>query len=134
MIEGGGVARILVVEDNEPLRNLLDTLLTDAGHEVLLAPHGESALSIAETAPPDLVVVDCVLPGIDGIAFAGSLWSRKGLGSLPVIFYSAYGLTDGLRPLIRRPNVRFIPKERSMKNLLQQIDELLAGTDSTSSA
>ena len=58
---------ILVVEDEERLRNLVRGYLAQAGFRVLLAGDGASALDLARTEQPDLVVLDLMLPGIDGL-------------------------------------------------------------------
>ena len=61
---------ILVVEDNENARRLLDTILRSAGYEVTLAPDAEEGLRILEgDAPVDLVLLDLFLPGADGMQF-----------------------------------------------------------------
>jgi two-component system, OmpR family, response regulator len=58
--------RILVVEDNPRMAQLLWRLLRKAGHEVELAADGETAVSAALANPPDVVLLDLKLPGIDG--------------------------------------------------------------------
>jgi DNA-binding response OmpR family regulator len=60
------VARILVVDDEPDIRRLLDTVLTDEGHEVTLAQDGQHALEIMLKEPPDVLVLDIMMPRLDG--------------------------------------------------------------------
>jgi two-component system, OmpR family, KDP operon response regulator KdpE len=60
------VTRVLLVEDDERLRGVLDTILRGYGYDVVGAGTGEAGLSSASSLPPDLVVLDLGLPGIDG--------------------------------------------------------------------
>jgi response regulator NasT len=65
--------RILLVEDNEPMRLLLGELLRQEGYQLLEAPDGVSALVLAEEKTPDLVVLDLALPGMSGLEVADRL-------------------------------------------------------------
>jgi len=58
--------RILVIEDHEENRRLLRDLLTSFGYELTEAVTGEDGVTAAETNPPDLILMDIQLPGIDG--------------------------------------------------------------------
>ena len=58
--------KILVVDDDELLRDLLEFKLRSRGYEVELAEDGEAALEVASASPPDLIVLDGMMPGLDG--------------------------------------------------------------------
>lgn len=60
-------SRILVVEDEDPIRKFITSVLRSAGYEVLAAPDGSQGLSIAEAEPIDLVVLDLMMSGVDGM-------------------------------------------------------------------
>lgn len=62
--------RVLVVDDEQPLVELVSRYLTQEGHEVHTATDGEQALDLARTVDPDVIVLDLMLPGIDGIEVA----------------------------------------------------------------
>jgi len=63
-------SRILVVEDDESIRDLVDLILSGAGYEVVTASDGEAALEVVGMAPPDLVLLDMRMPVMDGWEFA----------------------------------------------------------------
>jgi PleD family two-component response regulator len=60
------VARVLVVEDDPMIRDLIDLTLCDVGHEVLLSDNGEAGIVMAREHDPDIILMDLMLPGIDG--------------------------------------------------------------------
>src|SRR4051794_19881610 len=68
-----GAASILVVEDDRRMAAFLDRALTYAGYRTVVAADGETALTRAEETPPDLVLLDVMLPDIDGLEVARRL-------------------------------------------------------------
>ena len=65
--------RILVVDDDREVADVLKEILEDEGHTVTVAHDGETALKLAASAPPELAFLDFGLPGMDGVALAGRL-------------------------------------------------------------
>jgi len=93
---------ILVVEDNENTRRLLETILRSAGYEVTPAPDAEEGLRILHgDAQVDLVLLDLFLPGADGIQFLRSRAEMEADRQPPVIVVSATEDMDTLRPQLR---------------------------------
>lgn len=85
--------RVLVIEDEEPIADLLRRGLTFAGYTVDVALTGEAGLDLARDNPPDVVVLDVMLPGISGVEVCLRL--RQGLdASLPVIMLTARDSTE----------------------------------------
>ncbi|HEX2081220.1 MAG TPA: response regulator, partial [Longimicrobium sp.] len=83
------MSRILVVEDNANLAYGLATSLELEGHEVVLAEDGPAGLRAAGELPPDLVILDLMLPGMDGYRVLSSLRERG--ASVPVLILTARG-------------------------------------------
>ncbi|MCG2584479.1 response regulator [Massilia sp. TS11] len=83
-----------MVEDTPSSLKLLAGLLATAGHRVRQAPNGELALWTAGAHPPDLVLLDIRMPGMDGFEVCRRLKAIPGLGEVPVIFLSASTDTD----------------------------------------
>jgi DNA-binding response OmpR family regulator len=79
---------ILVVEDHPPLRELIATVLNDAGYQVLEAANGEEAIGLAQGASIDLVLTDVNLPGISGPALIQQLRAQS--GQLRVVLMSGH--------------------------------------------
>ena len=77
--------RILVVEDQEDNRQILRDLLTSADFKVIEAADGEAGLAAAAAHPPDLILMDIQLPGIDGYEATRRLKADAALHTIPVI-------------------------------------------------
>jgi two-component system, OmpR family, KDP operon response regulator KdpE len=82
------MSRVLVVDDELPMRRTLDIGLRAGGYDVALAASGEEALEMAAREEPDAVILDLGLPGIDGIQVARGL---RGWSAVPIIVLSARG-------------------------------------------
>ncbi len=79
-------ARILVIEDEERIRNFLQRGLTFEGYRVDTAPDGEAGLDIARDNPPDLVLLDLMLPGLDGLEVCRRL---RSVSDIPILMLTA---------------------------------------------
>ncbi|HEX9859750.1 MAG TPA: response regulator [Nitrospirota bacterium] len=80
--------KILVVDDEENIRQLYKEELTEEGYEVYLAGSGEEAIRMVEEVQPDLVTLDVRMPGMDGIEVLRALKEKK--RDLPMIMCTAY--------------------------------------------
>jgi CheY-like chemotaxis protein len=89
--------RVLIVEDDPDWRRLLRSALTVAGYDVQEARGGFEALRRLDSAPPDLVVLDLGLPGIDGYAVRDELAGQVHTREIPVVIVTASN--DDLAPL-----------------------------------
>jgi DNA-binding response OmpR family regulator/DNA-binding CsgD family transcriptional regulator len=83
---------VLVVDDSPDTLKMLTDALSDAGMTVLVAIEGEQALSMIERITPDIVLMDAVMPGMDGFETCKRLKANKALMHVPVIFMT--GLTE----------------------------------------
>ena len=81
--------RVLVVDDELPLRELVQDVLLEAGLEVITAADGQAALVEVIARPPDLVVMDVVMPGMDGLTALKTLRQRPDTRDLPVIMLTS---------------------------------------------
>ena len=71
-------ARVLLVDDDEGIREFVSLVLADEGYEVLVAPHGVVALELLETARPAVILLDMRTPVMDGPTFVGAYRGRPG--------------------------------------------------------
>jgi DNA-binding response OmpR family regulator len=89
-------ARILVVDDDADTRLLLKMMLAGAGYEVALAVRGEQGWKSLSASPPDLLLTDIMMPGMDGFALLERVRADPRTRTLPVILLSAKSSTDDL--------------------------------------
>jgi DNA-binding response OmpR family regulator len=87
--------RILLVDDDPAILRLLEVNFRMEGFVVDAAAHGEDALAAAAATAPDVVILDLMLPGIDGHEIFRRLRATPATASVPVIFLSARGRDDG---------------------------------------
>ncbi|MES2348808.1 MAG: EAL domain-containing protein [Pseudomonadota bacterium] len=113
---------VLIVEDTPASLKLLSDLLTEAGYYVRQAPNGELALWTAQSRPPELILLDIRMPGIDGFEVCRRLKASPELSQVPVIFLSAQHDTDDKVRGFALGAVDFIAKPF-------QAEEILARTD-----
>jgi len=85
------MARILVVEDEQDLRQVLEYNLRDAGHEVVAFGEGRKAMAWAAEETPDLVLLDLMLPDISGLEVCRALKAGKNTRDVPVVMVTARG-------------------------------------------
>jgi len=84
--------KILVVDDNEANRKLLGWLLEDDGHDVVEAIHGQDAIDKFPAVQPDLILMDVMMPVVDGFQATSTIKQLLGPRHVPIIFLTA--LTD----------------------------------------
>ena len=116
---------ILVVEDNENTRRLLETILRSSGYEVTLAPDAEEGLRILQgDAPVDLVLLDLFLPGADGVQFLRQRAEMEPDRQPPVIVVSATEDMDTLRPQLRELGAKLaLRKPFDVQELLNGVSQ-----------
>ena len=83
--------RVLLVDDEEDILELVHYNLTRAGHDVTAVASGEDALKAARTSPPDLVVLDLMLPGVDGLEVCRLLRKDARTRDVPIVMLTARG-------------------------------------------
>jgi two-component system, cell cycle response regulator DivK len=84
--------RILVIEDTENNRRILNDLLTNAGFEVLEAVNGEKGVAMAAERRPDLILMDIQLPIVDGYEATRRIKANPELRHIPIIAVTSYAL------------------------------------------
>lgn len=86
--------KVLVVDDEEDYRIIIRDVLTDAGMEVRLAGDGEEGLKALRQAPADIVLVDWMMPRMDGERFSRVLREDRALSSIPLIMLTVKRTED----------------------------------------
>jgi diguanylate cyclase len=119
-------ATLLIVDDEPQVRKLLETLLQHEGYQTLSAASGEEALQLVAQQPPDLILLDIMMPGMDGFEVASQLKNDETTASIPIIMLSALsepsarvtGLESGAEEFISKP-VERVELWLRVRNLLR---------------
>ena len=115
--------RILVVDDEPTLRELLGDVLWDEGYTILTAADGKAALQVVAHEAPDLVLMDVMMPGPDGQETARAMRAEANGAAIPIVLMSA---AVNLAPLDADVS-GFVPKPFDLDDLLDLVARLLAG-------
>mgnify|MGYP003326353341 FL=1 len=119
---------ILVVEDEPDIRELLDFAISRSGFSVIEAETAEDALKVLDRGTPELIIIDWMLPGMDGIDLAKQLRSDELTKDLPIIMLTARGEeADKLRSFEVGID-DYVTKPFSPKELVARIKALLRRT------
>jgi two-component system response regulator MprA len=126
------VRRVLIAEDNPDLRAVLTDALTDAGYEVDEVGNGEEALVRAEAWLPDAILLDLMMPTMDGAEFLRARRERPFLARVPVMVLTAHPfhhrMIDGLGATV------VVRKPYNLDDLLDAVETMCAGEDGRESA
>ena len=110
---------VLVVEDEEKLRRVMELQLKAGGYEVLQAPSAEEGLRLADRA--DLILTDLRLPGMDGLELLASL--RRQNSRTPVIVMTAYGNVETAVQAIKAGAADFLTKPFSLDHMMTAVQK-----------
>ncbi|HEX7528199.1 MAG TPA: protein kinase [Thermoanaerobaculia bacterium] len=116
---------ILVVDDEEQVRNVICEWLRRAGIEVVAAASGEDALTLFETRTFDLVLIDVLMPGLDGFDTVRVLKSRPDRAAIPVFFMSGFPEKNRVLFAGQTGAVEFLSKPLDLKALVSKVVEIL---------
>jgi two-component system, cell cycle response regulator DivK len=120
--------RILVIEDQEDNRRILRDLLTTVGYELIEAVTGEEGVSMAEEHRPDLILMDILLPGINGYDATRLIKAQPALRAIPIIAVTSYALSGDDAKALEAGCEAYVTKPYSPRQLLAKIREFLPGS------
>ncbi len=128
MAEPRGARRdtVLVVDDTPESLGFLTDTLDGAGYTVLIATDGESALRLVEQITPDLVLLDALMPGIDGFETCRRLKQQPPLAHMPVIFMTGLAETEHVVEGLAAGGVDYVTKPIVVEELLARMRVHLA--------
>ena len=116
-LRAAGPARILVVEDDPGVRQFIVECLEMAGHRVTQAEHGEAGLAQIEGSEPDLMIVDFLMPGMNGAQLAAEVGKKR--PDLPIIIATGYADMQEIERVVGKNSV--LKKPFQVRDLLESV-------------
>lgn len=118
--------KIFIIEDEQLLRDILTIRLRDAGFEIDVAVDGAEALEKLKTLTPDLILLDIILPKIDGFAVLGKIKEDPRIKDIPVVVLSNLGQdTDIKRALDMGAADYFVKAQHSLSEIIDLVKKYL---------
>ena len=109
--KGMAIRKILIVDDSPTERHVLNDMLTKAGYEVVASDNGEDAIQKAKSVQPDLILMDVVMPGLNGFQATRAISRDPETRSIPIILCTSksqetdkiWGMRQGARDYVVKP-------------------------------
>ena len=117
--------KILLIEDNEMNRDMLSRRLQRRGYDVLIAVDGQEGVALAQTAAPDLILMDMSLPVIDGWEATRRLKATSETMAIPVIALTAHAMSGDREKAMEAGCDDYDAKPIDLPRLLTKIEALL---------
>ncbi|MGD2062157.1 MAG: response regulator [Nitrospirota bacterium] len=117
--------RILVVDDNQGNAALLATYLRNAGHDVSLAYDGSAALDALRESPPDLMILDARMPGMNGYEVLEAINAEPAIGCRPVLMLTALNQPHNRQRAVELGVDDFLSKPVAKLDFLHRVEALL---------
>jgi AmiR/NasT family two-component response regulator len=115
--------RILLAEDESIIRMGVRRILEEAGHHIVAAPDGRTAVKLARQTGPDLAILDIKMPGLDGLEVARQIYARW---PLPIVVLTAYGDRELVEQAAGLPILAYLIKPVDEQELLATLEVVTA--------
>ena len=123
-------AKILLIDDHRTVLRLLEAILKLKGYELLYAENGQQGMVMARQEHPDLILLDVMMPEIDGFKVCQYLKGQAETAHIPVVFLTARGAADDLAAGRRAGAQGFLTKPFLAREVLDLIERVLARSES----
>lgn len=121
--------KILIVDDDIDTLRLVGMMLESEGFDIIAANNGQRAISLARTEAPDLIILDIMMPELDGYAVTSQLRQERTTRSIPILIFTAKtGIDDKMLGLELGADV-YLTKPISTRELLSQVNGMLSPSD-----
>ena len=118
---------VLVAEDDDAIRQMVGRLLSRDGWEVVLAPNGRAAMKAMAEEPPALVLLDLMMPELDGFGVLREMRADDNLRHIPVVVLTSLDLTGSVRQLLKQQTERVLQKGGySKEQLLAEVRDAVS--------
>ncbi len=125
----GGAPLVLIADDDPDIRELVGFRLERAGYNVIRAADGEEALRLAEEKPPDVCVLDVMMPKLDGLGVTRALRRLSATESVPVLLLTARAADDDIARGKEAGADGYLRKPFSPQELAARVEQVLARDD-----
>ena len=122
------VTKMLVVDDEPQITEIVEAFLVNAGHEVHISNDGKLAIQKAKEVRPDIILLDIMMPGIDGYSICNEIKSDPGLANVPVVFLTGKDMNEDMGRSFKVGGDMFIKKPFSCERLLEIVNIILLST------
>ncbi len=117
--------KVLVVDDSPTERHVLEQIMREAGFEVISASNGEEGVAKTKSERPDLVLMDVVMPGMNGYQATREIAKSKDTAGIPVIICTSRGADTDKVWGLRQGAQEYLVKPISKPVLLQKVQKIL---------
>lgn len=121
---------ILIIEDDPATARLVDYTLRHHGYQVIIATNGLEGIRKASSEKPDLIILDVMLPGMDGFEICHRLRASAATVKIPIIFFSAKTQESDRTTGLKMGADDYLTKPAEPAEIIARVDKLLAKKDS----
>lgn len=118
--------KVLIVDDEPNILLSLEFLMKKNGFEIFVARDGGEALEIIKSNVPDLIILDIMMPEVDGYEVCQKIKNDRELSAMKIVFLSAKVMKDDIKKGYEMGADLYITKPFSTRKLMKQVDELLS--------
>lgn len=119
---------ILIMEDNEDINLLTKATLSFKGYNVITAFNGKEGIKLANNNKIDLIILDVMMPDIDGYQVLETLKSNDKTKDIPVCFFSAKTQQEEIEKGIKLGAIKYFTKPFDPVELLKEVDKIFSGS------
>ncbi len=123
-----GTAKILVIDDEPQITEIIEAFLTNAGHQVFVNNVATEGLKKAKQIKPDIILLDIMMPGTDGYSVCNELKNDPVTANTPVVFLTGKDRNDDMGRSFKVGGDMFIKKPFSCERLLEIVNIILIST------
>ena len=121
------MAKVMIVDDSPTEVHVLTTMLTKNGHDVITATSGEDGVEMAKTEKPDLILMDVVMPGMNGFQATRQISKNDETSSIPVIIVTTKDQETDKVWAMRQGAKDYIVKPVKENDLMARVNSALSG-------
>ena len=121
-------AKVLVIDDEPEITEIVDSFLSEAGYQVMIENIPQNAVEIAKNFKPNIILLDIMMPDVDGYDICEALKKDPNLSTTPVIFLTGKDRNDDMGRSFKAGGDMFIKKPFSCERLLEIVNIVLMST------